>query len=55
MAKNGGDADEGNKSHCFLGNQVLFCHNDAFKSILVLKGLMQKKQCKDTPSISKKV
>jgi hypothetical protein len=55
MAENGRVADEGKKSHCFLGNQVLLCHNDVFKSILVLSGLMQNKQCKDTPSSSKKV
>lgn len=31
MAENGRVADEGKKSHCFVGNQVLLCHNDVFK------------------------
>jgi hypothetical protein len=46
MAENGRVADEGKKSHCFWGNQLLLCQNHVFKSILVLNGFLQNKQCR---------
>lgn len=33
MAENGRVADNGRSHAAFLGNQVLLCHNDVFKSI----------------------
>lgn len=41
MAENGRIADEGKKSHCVLGSQVLLGYIDVFKSNLALNGLMQ--------------